>query len=409
MSISLKRAYLGDYVNFQNGYAFKSSEYAKQGHYLIRIKNVQQGFIEINDECFVEIPSETKFEKFKLRNGDIVLSLTGNVGRIARIRNEHLPAALNQRVARILPKNDKVLDVEYLYYLLRTPEFLEFAIGSGKGAAQQNISTADLEKFEVHIPSLEKQHQIVEKLNSIFAENKKLNDGFASQIENVSDLFSQVCLEKTKKLIPSDFKSLKEISSVITKGTTPTSLGYRFSLTGVNFLKVESLNEIGGFVTSKFAYIDVDCHQSLNRSQLKESDVLVSIAGALGRTALVTADVCPANVNQALSLIRLPEDSQISPHFLFSLFQSGYFKTELDQMGAGAAQQNLSLAQIGSLKIPIFSRQKQKEFIDFLYNLREQITDLKNNLENQNLLISELQNSALSTVFTKSTKREQVA
>jgi restriction endonuclease S subunit len=189
MRRSVNQSYLGDYVNFQNGYAFKSSEYVTEGHYLIRIKNVQQGFIEINDECFVKVPDGTKFEKFKLNAGDIVISLTGNVGRIARIEDEHLPAALNQRVATIAPKSDEILDAEYLYYLLRTPEFLEFAIGSGKGAAQQNISTADLEKFEVHIPALAKQREIVEKLNTTFMdfellkENLERNSDYIMEIE----------------------------------------------------------------------------------------------------------------------------------------------------------------------------------------------------------------------------------
>ena len=188
MSSSAKKTYLGDYVDFQNGYAFKSSDYTDKGHYLIRIKNVQQGFIEINDECFVNIPSDAKFEKFKLKNGDIVVSLTGNVGRIARIKDVHLPAVLNQRVASVAPKSEKVLSPEYLYYLLRTPEFLEFAIGSGKGAAQQNISTSDMERYQVSIPSLEKQTEIVEKLDTAFAEidllegNLKLNDKYIEQL-----------------------------------------------------------------------------------------------------------------------------------------------------------------------------------------------------------------------------------
>jgi type I restriction enzyme S subunit len=192
MSDSTNKSYLGDYVNFQNGYAFKSSEYTKQGHYLIRIKNVQQGFIEVSDECFVQIPDDTKFEKFKLRSGDIVVSLTGNVGRIAKMREEHLPAVLNQRVASVSPKSEEILETEYLYYLLRTPEFLEFAIGSGKGAAQQNISTSDMEKFEVHIPSLVKQRDIVKKLDSAFAEIKLLEENLRLSDEMTEQLLKSI-------------------------------------------------------------------------------------------------------------------------------------------------------------------------------------------------------------------------
>jgi type I restriction enzyme S subunit len=188
MSSLAKKTYLGDYVDFQNGYAFKRSDYTNKGHYLIRIKNVQQGFIEINDECFVNIPSDAKFEKFKLKNGDIVVSLTGNVGRIARIKDVHLPAVLNQRVASVAPKSEKVLSPEYLYYLLRTPEFLEFAIGSGKGAAQQNISTSDMEKYQVSIPSLEKQGEIVEKLDSVFADIELLEKNLDQNSEYILEI-----------------------------------------------------------------------------------------------------------------------------------------------------------------------------------------------------------------------------
>jgi restriction endonuclease S subunit len=78
-------------------------------------------------------------------------------------------------------------------------------------------------------------------------------------------------------------------------------------------------------------------------------------------------------------------------------------------MGAGAAQQNLSLAQIGSLKVPIFPESKQKEFIDFLYNLSGLITDLKAQLEYQYLLKSELQKSILAKTFLHSTDSELVA
>ena len=179
ISATSTKSFLGDHVIFQNGYAFKSKEYTNEGHYLIRIKNVQQGHIEVNDQCYVSIPKEDKFQKFILHAGDIVVSLTGNVGRIARIRAVHLPAALNQRVASVKPKSDSILTDEYLYYLLRTPEFLEFAIGTSKGAAQQNISTSDMEKFEIHIPTIEKQNQVVEKLDGAFAEIEKIKNQLA--------------------------------------------------------------------------------------------------------------------------------------------------------------------------------------------------------------------------------------
>ena len=58
--------------------------------------------------------------------------------------------------------------------------------------------------------------------------------------------------------------------------------------------KVESIDSFGTFKKKMFAHIGKDCYESFKRSQLKEGDILISIAGALGRTAIVTDDILPA-------------------------------------------------------------------------------------------------------------------
>ena len=98
---------------------------------------------------------------------------------------------------------------------------------------------------------------------------------------------------------------LGDVADVITKGTTPTSIGYEFVNKGINFIKVESINEDGAFIENKFAYITDECDKKLSRSQLQENDILFSIAGAIGRVAIVDKNILPANTNQALAIIRL--------------------------------------------------------------------------------------------------------
>ena len=379
---------LSEVITIQNGYAFASKKFtSEKGIPLIRIRDLKNG-----------ITTQTKYsgdfdEAYLVKSGDLLIGMDGE---FKCYEWKGGPALLNQRVCRIQNINE-TFDLKYLYYGINSHlKAIEDVTGY---TTVKHLSSSTILNIEFPVPPLEKQRDIVKKLDSAFAEIDALGEGIAIRINNTSELFAKICLEKTRDLNPTGFKTLKEIATVITKGTTPTSLGFKFTSSGINFLKVESLDENGGFIGNKFAFIDSPCHESLKRSQLVESDVLVSIAGALGRTAIVTADICPANVNQALSLIRLPKDSEISPKFLFALFQAGYFKSELDQMGAGAAQQNLSLAQIGSLKVPIFSEQNQIAFIDFLYTLRGEITDLKNQLEKQNLLKSELQQSILTTSF----------
>jgi type I restriction enzyme, S subunit len=81
------------------------------------------------------------------------------------------------------------------------------------------------------------------------------------------------------------------VSLVVTKGTTPTTLGHAFQEAGINFVKVESISPDGRFQTDKFVRISKEAHEALARSQLAPNDVLFTIAGTIGRTAIVTTDI----------------------------------------------------------------------------------------------------------------------
>ena len=117
-------------------------------------------------------------------------------------------------------------------------------------------------------------------------------------------------------------KKLGDLTKVITNGTTPTSVGFKFEVEGVNFVKVESIALNGDFIEHKFAHISDKANTVFKRSQLKEGDILFSIAGALGWTAIVTSEILPANTNQALSIIRL------KPNEKFFKFQSHHSKNK---------------------------------------------------------------------------------
>ena len=98
-----------------------------------------------------------------------------------------------------------------------------------------------------------------------------------------------------------EVKKLGEVCELITKGTTPTSLGHQFTNEGVSFIKVESLTESGQIIPSKVAFISMECHNALKRSQLKVNDILFSIAGALGRIGIVNEDIFPNIISNTIN------------------------------------------------------------------------------------------------------------
>ena len=164
---------LGDVLELQNGYAFKSKEYSQAGHFLIRITNVQQGYLSLHNPKYVAVDKQTGLEKFALKERDIVISLTGDVGRVAVVMPEHLPAALNQRVAKVSHIDNEKLDNNYLFYFLNSKLFRNGAESFARGAAQLNISTKDILTISIPLPPLAEQKRIVERLDKAFSEIDK--------------------------------------------------------------------------------------------------------------------------------------------------------------------------------------------------------------------------------------------
>jgi type I restriction enzyme M protein len=166
-----------------------------------------------------------------------------------------------------------------------------------------------------------------------------------------------------EKIIISEFEKVRlgDITEVITKGTTPTSVGFNFQESGINFIKIESITPEGFIIPEKFAFINEDCQKSLKRSSLKENDVLFSIAGALGRVTVINKKYLPANTNQALSIIRLKEGH--NPFYVASILRSHIVTDKIENLKTGVAQFNLSLEQIKDFEIPLPPLEKQQQIV----------------------------------------------
>jgi type I restriction enzyme S subunit len=139
-----------DLFDFKNGYAFKSGTYVQDGqHKIVTIKNVQDGsFIPDTTDTIAELPSNIKAHHH-LSTGDIIMSLTGNVGRVCIVYGENY--LLNQRVAKVVPNNPA--DRLYVYTLLRSRGTLTQLENISNGAAQQNLSPVNASKMPALVPT----------------------------------------------------------------------------------------------------------------------------------------------------------------------------------------------------------------------------------------------------------------
>lgn len=173
---------------------------------------------------------------------------------------------------------------------------------------------------------------------------------------------------------------------MITKGTTPTSLGYSFTNQGINFIKSESITADKFLDKTKYCHISKETHEKLKRSQLQINDILFSMAGVfLGKTGIVTVSDIPANTNQAVAIIRVIPELADTNYIYYYLNQKNII-AYINSSTGQSAQPNINLKQIGQLEIVLPSIATQKKIASVFNALDDKIAlnnKINDNLEQQ--------------------------
>ncbi len=176
--------------------------------------------------------------------------------------------------------------------------------------------------------------------------------------------------------------NLKSVSELITKGTTPTTVGGKFTNEGVNFIKSESVGQYRHLDRSLFQFIDEKIDEKLKRSRLKENDLLFSIAGAyLGKLSIVRKDDLPANTNQAVGIVRLNKN-KVDVNYLYYYFSQDNINKYINKLSSQSSQPNLNLSLLGNLKFDAKPISTQKQIAKVLSDLDAKI-EINNKINQQ--------------------------
>jgi type I restriction enzyme, S subunit len=155
--------------------------------------------------------------------------------------------------------------------------------------------------------------------------------------------------------------AIGEIAELVTKGTTPTSVGYQFTESGVRFVKIENIRDGRINLDSIRHYISETTNNALGRSKLHAGDILFSIAGTIGACAIVDDASLPANTNQALAIIRGISD--IVSVSYFKIVAASFLAQPLKEKARGGAMSNVSLTDVREFHIPLPPLAEQRRIV----------------------------------------------
>lgn len=341
----MSKVALGEICEILNGYAFKSDKYVDSGVRVIRITNVQKGYVEDEKPQFYSEEDMQNLQEYLLTEGDLLMSLTGNVGRVALLGKEFLPAALNQRVSCLRNKSNKV-NMKYVYYALLTQKFEDDCIASAKGIAQKNMSTEWLKQYTIELPEVDKQEEIVQicdKLSTIVEERRQqlleLDNLIKSRfVELFGDMLLNPMGWKEKRL-----DTIADIVSGITKGRKVKTT----ELIEVPYMAVSNVKD--GYIDWTTVKTIMATQAEIEQYRLLPYDVLMTEGGdpdKLGRGAIIHEPPINCIHQNHIFRVRLNQ-TQIIPAFMEQYLKQQKAKRYF----LGCAKQTTGIASINMTQL----------------------------------------------------------
>lgn len=185
---------LSELIDVIGGYAFKSTEFVEEGIPVLKIGNINAGYFKDTNLMFWN--EETKLERYLIRPGDLVISLTGTVGKddygnVCIMGKDYDKYYLNQRNAKLDIRDENILSKLYLTYALKVPEIKKRLTGISRGVRQANISNKDIQNLELPIPPIELQNEFAEFVTKTDSIRSKMEASLSELEDNFNSLMQK--------------------------------------------------------------------------------------------------------------------------------------------------------------------------------------------------------------------------
>ncbi len=340
-------------------------------------RNVKMGYIDFEEEC--NWGSEALYKRW-MTNGDaakddIVITMEAPLGNIAQIPDAR-KYILSQRTV-LLQLNPDQSDSQFLFQVMRSERFQSVLSENATGSTAKGIQRRKFEKLRVVRPSLPEQRAIAAALRDadalIGALEKLITKKRDLKLAAMHELltgekrlpgFEKVPGYKQTEVgvIPEDWEptALAQVCAFITKGSTPTTYGFKWEQSGVLFLRSECVSE-RGLDLGQSMFVSPSAHAALRRSEVEDGDILVTITGNVGRVVLLRG-VGKANLNQHIAKVRVT-NPKAHAEYVFHFLSQPASRSRFTSITTGQAYPQISLKQVREAIIPFPPTKAEQEGI----------------------------------------------
>jgi type I restriction enzyme S subunit len=338
--------------------SFYGMEHLSQGVAVIRGEHIDSsGEISTNwsKYWFVNTDVSNKFPRTMLREGDLVFTVRGTIGKVGIVRASHIGAQISPNLIRISPSSE--IQSSFLWYYLHTIKGTEEAV-KDNAVTIATVRASDLIELNIPLPPLSEQKRITAILNEQMAAVERARAATEAQLKAAKDLpiaylraaFESPDAKKWEK------KRLKDLCDRITDGTHQPP---PFASSGVPFLFVRNI--VSGridFNVSK--YVSLETYEELTRRcKPIRDDVLYSAVGSYGVAVVVDTDD-PFTFQRHIAHLK-PKRDLINSRFLALYLNSSEGKAQSEAVALGGAQRTVTLSSLAKFEVPLPSLTEQQQ------------------------------------------------
>ncbi len=326
----------------------------------VKISDIKDKYLDTTEEHITELGLENSSAKI-FPAGTILYTIFATLGDVCIL---NIDATTNQAIVGIQLENNQV-DKDYLYhYLLSLKETVN---NIGRGVAQNNINMTILRDFEIILPLLDEQRKIsavLDKVSDLIAKRRQ-------QLDKLDELVKSRFIEMFVKNDAVDEwpgHTISDIAKDIRTGPFGSALHHdEFVDNGIFVLGIDNAVE-NTFSYNRMRYITEEKYQQLKRYTVYPGDVIITIMGTVGRSAVIPNDIPKAINTKHLACIT-PDIERVDPYFLSFAFQvHPNIRSQLQRQCKGAIMDGLNLTVIKGLAFPIPPISYQHQFIE-IYKL----------------------------------------
>lgn len=361
-----------------------TSEYLSHGSFLlVSGTDFESGNINWNSVVFVSEERFAQDKKIQLKEGDVLVTKDGTIGKVAIVDKLEYPATLNSGVFVVRP-TIKEIDSKYFYYYLLSRHFKDFLSKLTAGSTITHLYQKDFVTYKFRFPSKKEQTAIATALSdmdSLIAATKKL---LAKKGAIKQGLMQELLSGKTRLsgyIGDWSNKTIKTISSSIVRGPFGGALKKEFFV-NTGYKVYQQRNAIYKDVELGTYFINESKFRDLERFQIKAGDFIISCSGTIGKIYQIPERYRPGVINQALLKITVNKKEIVEDYFFYQFTWENFQKKVIDDTQGGAMKNLVGMEKFKDTEITCPpTLQEQQSIANILKDCDDEIEQLGQKLQ----------------------------